>query len=106
MRRVAEQATPSPMTGTAAPQTGASDAALIALNTAAGVAALGGTWYRVPGLILGGVYAPLSLTAPWAVWRRAPHTRAVALAAGAVRLAWIAAQVAVIVTLAWRRARE
>lgn len=118
-----------------------SDRALVALNAIAGVAALGGAryalggapdvppqWlegspfrdYRVPGIILGGVYAPASLAAAWAVWRRHPRAGEVALAAGAIQVGWIGAQVAIIgarsflqptmaavglvdVGLAWRR---
>ena len=93
------------------------DRTLTALNAAAGVAALGGAWYAlagapdvpvewlegspfasytVPGLVLGGVYAPASLLAAATVWRHRPRAADVALAAGAVQVGWIAAQVAVI----------
>jgi hypothetical protein len=98
----------------------ASDRALITLNTGAGVAALGGAWYalggapnvprewldgspfrdyRTPGLILGGVYAPVSLAAAAALWRRHRRSSEVALASGGVQVCWIGAQVAII---GWR----
>jgi hypothetical protein len=93
------------------------DVALIALNGAAGLAALAGAryglggapgvpteWlegspfadYRVPGLILGGVYAPATLAAAWAVSRRRRRAPEVALAAGAIQVGWIAAQLRII----------
>src|SRR5919199_3584570 len=77
------------------------DRALIALNAAAGASALAGMWYalggapnvprewldgspfrdyRTPGLILGGVYAPVSLAAAAALWRRHRRSSEVALA--------------------------
>lgn len=80
--------------------------ALIALNATAGVAALGGMvyalggapdvppgWlerspfrdYEVPGLILGGVYAPTSLAAAWAVAHRHPHAPDFAILAATVQ---------------------
>jgi hypothetical protein len=90
---------------------------LIALNATAGVAAIGGMayalggargvpieWlegspfadYKVPGLILGGVYAPASLAAAWALANRHPRAGDVALAAAAVQVGWIAGQVSII----------
>jgi hypothetical protein len=93
------------------------DHVLIVLNAAAGIGALasmryalGGApgvpveWleatpfedYRAPGLILGCVYAPVSLAAAWALWRRADRAGELALAAGAVQVGWIAAQVRMI----------
>jgi hypothetical protein len=94
-----------------------SDHALIVLNAAAGIAALGGAtyalggapdvpteWldgspfrdYTMPGLILGGVYAPAGLAAAWAVWRRHPRASEISVAAAVVQLGWIAAQLRVI----------
>jgi hypothetical protein len=91
--------------------------ALVALNGAASLAAVGGmvyafggapdvpvewlerspfTSYRVPGLVLGGVYAPISLAAAWSVARERPHAADVALAAAAVQEGWIATQVRII----------
>ena len=76
-----------PPAGTRNIDSAVSDRTLIALNGTAGVAALAGAWYalggapdvptewldgspfadyRVPGLILGGDYAPASLAAAWA----------------------------------------
>jgi hypothetical protein len=49
--------------------------------------------YRVPALILGCVYAPVSLAATSALWRRADHAGELAIAAGAVEVGWIVAQV-------------
>lgn len=93
------------------------DRVLIALNAAAGIGALAGmryalggapdvpvewlagtpfTDYRVPGLILGCVYAPVSLAAAWSLWRRAGRAGELAIAAGAVQVGWIAAQVRMI----------
>src|SRR3954470_9258964 len=95
-------------------QRSASDRALIALNATAGVAALGGSWYAlsgapdvptewlerspfsdytVPGLILGGVYAPASLAAAWTLSRRQRHAHDVALAAAGIQVGWITTQV-------------
>ena len=93
------------------------DHVLMTLNAAAGIGALAGMryalggapdvpveWldgtpfrdYRVPGLILGCVYAPVSLGAAWALWRRAGRAGELAIAAGAVQAGWIAAQVRMI----------
>ncbi|HWT23739.1 MAG TPA: hypothetical protein VN213_09555 [Solirubrobacteraceae bacterium] len=52
--------------------------------------------YTVPGLILGGAYAPASLLAALAVWRRGRRARGLALAAGGVPVGWIVTQVSIV----------
>lgn len=99
-----------------APDCGA-DRALGALDLAVGVSAIGGaayalggakdwprewldgspfTTYRVPGLVLGGVQAPLAIAAGVALWRGSPRAGVLALATGAVQVGWIVVQARII----------
>ncbi len=50
------------------------------------------TTYRVPGLILGLVHAPINLWAANQLLRRRPRATLAALAAGAVQVGWIVIQ--------------
>jgi hypothetical protein len=122
----------------------AADRTLVSLNAGAGVAAIGGAWYAlggatdwprewldgspfsdytIPGLVLGGVYAPASLIAAEAVRRCHPRAGEVALGAAAIQVTWIATQLRIIgfrsflqptmaavgladLALAWRRLRH
>jgi hypothetical protein len=52
--------------------------------------------YRVPGLIVGGVYAPASLAAAWAPWHRQSRASDIAVAVATVQVGWIGAQVNII----------
>lgn len=93
------------------------DRPLAAINTAVGISAIGGAayalsgakdwpieWldgtpfrsYRIPGLILGLIHAPLDLAAGYALWRQRPHATTLALASGTVQLGWIATQYRII----------
>lgn len=93
------------------------DATLSVLDAAVGVSAIGGAtyalagardwpqaWlegspfssYRVPGLVLGFVHAPLDLAAAVAVGRGSRWATPLALASGAFQVAWIAVQYRVI----------
>lgn len=96
---------------------GNADRALGALDLAVGVSAIGGaayalsgakdwprewldgspfTTYRVPGLVLGGVQAPLAIAAGVALWRGSPRAGLLALATGAVQVGWILVQARII----------
>lgn len=93
------------------------DRTLAAINTAVGISAIGGAtyalagakdwpveWldgtpfhsYRIPGLILGGVHAPLDLAAGIALWRDHRHATKLALASGTIQIGWIAVQYRII----------
>lgn len=93
------------------------DLALCAVDAAVGLSAIGGAsyalsgapdwpnaWlegspfrsYRVPGLVLGLVHAPLDLAAAVAIGRGSRWGTPLAIASGAFQLAWIAIQYRVI----------
>lgn len=93
------------------------DLALAALDGAVGISAIGGAayalggakgwpraWldgspfssYRVPGVVLGFVHAPIDLIAAWALVRRHPRASELALLSGAVQVGWIVIQARII----------
>lgn len=93
------------------------DRALAALDAAVGISAIGGaayalggakdwpkewldgspfTTYRVPGLVLGGVQAPLAIAAGVALWRGDRRAGPLALATGVVQVGWILVQARII----------
>lgn len=93
------------------------DLALAALDGAVGISAIGGAayalggakdwpreWldgspfssYRVPGLVLGFIHAPIDLVAAWALARRHPRAGELALLSGAVQVGWIVVQARII----------